>query len=866
MQTSLLNEELPNAAALASAAALRGSPGHYDELRGRLSQAGAQDPALSPLWQRFFESGGTEAWLDLAARREGVRRRIQEDGATYNVYAPGEDSARPWQLELLPFLISPEDWSRIEAGVVQRARLLEAVMADLYGPRQLLHEGVLPAALVLGHPQYVRAMQGIKPAGGRWLHVVGFDLARGPNGNWWVVDQRTQAPSGLGYLLENRLIVSQQFSEVFRGLRVQRLASSFQSLMEGLTAASPAGERARVALLTPGPLNETYFEHVFLARYLGLTLVEGSDLTVRDQRLYLKTMHGLERVHVLLRRVDDEWLDPLELRADSALGVPGLMQAVRAGEVVLANAPGAGVLESPGLSAFWPGVARQLLDEELSLPAMTSWWCGEAAVWATHRPRLEEYLVAPTFPSGPATHHMAPVAAGELDREARRALQAQIDADPAAYTLLSRTRPSEMPVWAAGRLDPRPAVVRVFALADGRGGWRVLPGGFTRVAHGRLGGTDAYLSMQRGSASADTWVLAQGKVDNTTLLPKPLAAADLAVWHRVVTSRAAENLFWLGRYTERAENTLRLASIALEALPSARGASLAFLAQLAARHGLVDAQVPAPSLTSPHAARLFERALVAGLANPHGTSLGYSLAALRGCAQGLRERLSSEHWALIQSAGDDLRHEMRRMAGGLGGSGALVVSDVMAMLGRVSLQLSAISGSQTDRMTRDDGWRLLSVGRMVERLDFLAQALHTGLDLQLPQGNDGFDMLLGLFDSTITYRAHFQARRELLPLIHLLVLDVDNPRSLAWVARTMRERLRKLARHDKPWADSICAELPAPDRWTLENLGLGEPVQQAPGGLLESLVECSAAARSLSDDISRHLFSHVGAGLQAVWQ
>lgn len=863
MQTSLLNEELSNAVALASAAALRGSPGHYDELRGRLSQAGAQEPALAPLWQRFFEAGGTEGWLDLAARREGVRRRILEDGATYNVYAPGEDSARPWQLELLPFLIPPEDWTRIEAGVVQRARLLEAVMADLYGPRNLLHEGVLPSALVLGHPQYVRAMQGVKPAGGRWLHVVGFDLARGPNGNWWVVDQRTQAPSGLGYLLENRLIVSQQFSEVFRGMRAQRLASSFQCLMEGLMAASPAGERARVALLTPGPLNETYFEHVFLARYLGLTLVEGSDLTVRDQRLYLKTMHGLERVHVLLRRVDDEWLDPLELRADSALGVPGLMQAVRAGEVVLANAPGAGVLESPGFSAFWPGVARHLLDEELSLPAMTSWWCGEEAVWAAHRPRLAEFLVAPTFPSGPATRHLAPVAAGELDREARLALQAQIDAEPAAYTLLSRSRPSEMPVWAAGRLDPRPAVVRVFALANGQGGWRVLPGGFTRVAHGRLGGTDAYLSMQRGSASADTWVLAQGEVDNTTLLPKPLAPADLAVWHRVVTSRAAENLFWLGRYTERAENTLRLASIALEALPSARGPALAFLAELAARHGLVDAEVPTPAHTSPQAARLFERALVAGLADPHGSSLGYNLSALRGCALGLRERLSPEHWALIQSAGDDLKHEMRRLGGGPGGP---AVSDVMATLARVSLQLSAISGAQTDRMTRDDGWRLLSVGRMIERLDFLAHALQTGLDLHLSESNDGFDMLLGLFDSTITYRAHFQARRELLPLIHLLVLDVDNPRSLAWVARTMRERLRKLARHDKPWADSICAELPAPDRWTLESLGLGGPMQQAPESLLATLGECSEAARTLSDEISRHLFSHVGAGLQSVWQ
>jgi uncharacterized circularly permuted ATP-grasp superfamily protein/uncharacterized alpha-E superfamily protein len=864
MQPSLLHDELSDAVALATASALRGSAGHYDELRGRLTEPAAGDAAFDPLWQRFFEAGGHDGWLDLAARRDSVRRRILEDGATYNVYAPGEHSSRPWQLELLPFLFSPEDWAGIEAGVVQRARLLEAVMADLYGPRALLERGVLPAALVLGHPQYLRPMLGVQPGGGRWLHVVGFDLARGPNGQWGVVGQRAQAPSGLGYLLENRLIIAQQFSSVFRGLKVQRLAASFQGLMEGLTAASPAGERARVALLTPGPLNETYFEHVFLARYLGLSLVEGSDLTVRDQRLYLKTMHGLERVHVLLRRVDDEWLDPLELRADSALGVPGLMQAVRAGQVVLANAPGAGVLESPGLSAFWPGVARHVLGEELQLPAMTSWWCGEAAVWAEHRRRLGDFLVAPTFPSGPATPALAPVDAGALDRRACQALEAEIDADPAAYTLLTRSRPSELPVWHEGRLEPRPAVVRVFALADGQGGWRVLPGGFTRVAHGRLNAADAYLSMQRGSASADTWVLAPGEVDNTTLLPRPLEPLDLSVGRRVVTSRAAENLFWLGRYTERAENTLRLARIAVETLPTARGPVMAFLAELCRYHGLVGAQVPAPAEGGAPGSRVFERALIDGLSDMRGSSVGFNLAALRGCAENLRERLSPEHWAMIQSAADDFRRDLRRLPGS--GRAGAALAEVMPALARASVQLSALSGAQIDRMTRDDGWRLLSVARMIERLDFLAHALQRGLALGLADSNEGFDMLLGLFDSTITYRAHFQARRELLPLVHLLVLDTDNPRGLAWVARTMRDRLRKLSRDDRAWADSIIAELPAPDRWTLESLGLPGPTKVAPETLLAALGECGEGARTLSDEIGRHLFSHVGAGLQAVWQ
>lgn len=870
MQTSV-REPLPAVAGLAAAAALRGTPGHHDELHGCLTDAAATPAPVSPLWERFFEAVGRPGWLDFATRYARVQRRVREDGATYNVYAEGGNDAHSWPLELLPFLIDVREWAHIERGVRQRARLLNAVLADIYGDQKLLQDGLLPPSLIYGHPQYLRPMRGVKPVGGTWLHVMAVDLARGPDGHWWVVGYRTQAPSGLGYLLENRLVVAQQFSDAFRELRVQRVAGTFQALMDGLLRASSAHERSRVALLTPGPRNETYFEHVFLARYLGLTLVEGSDLTVRDQRLYLKTMHGLERVHVLLRRVDDEWLDPLELRSDSALGVPGLLQAVRAGGVIVANVPGAGVLESPGLRAFWPGVARRLLGESLVLPATTSWWCGEESVWRAIRHRLSEFVVAPTYPGHAGTRGFEPVLAGALDRDARRALEARIDADPAAYTLLARVRPSEMPVWHQGRLEPRTAVVRVYAVADGSGDWRVLPGGLTRVGKSRSGdsGSDAYLSMQRGSASADTWVLTDGDVDAISLLPQPLSSADLVGWHRPITSRSGENLFWLGRYTERAENTVRLARLTLEALNiGAPPTMLGVLHRLCLRHGLIDRQVPSPQQGAPvvqlQATRLFERALLRSLADPHGaTSVAYNLRSLRQCAEALRERLSQEHWTLIDQVGESFAREMLGVLAATEASEP--ISDVLAVLGRVTTQLAAITGAQTDRMTRDDGWRLLSVGRMIERLDVLAHALVLGFEAGLPDLDDGFALLLGLFDSTITYRAQFQARREVPPLLHLLVLDTDNPRALAWVARTMRERLRKLGRHDPAWVEQVSAALPMPERWSLEAMS----TRDAQGGypaLVAALGECSRAALALSHELSRHLFSHVGPAERTVWQ
>ena len=861
MQSSLLaDDDLPDGASLAAAAAQRASPGHFDEWRAlpasQAAAASGKEPA--PHWQQFFNTLGPKAWAELGARAARVQQRVREDGATYNVYAEGSPGARPWPLELLPFVLQPAEWAAIEQGVQQRARLMAAALADIYGPQTLLRDALLPASLVFAHPHYLRPAHGLWPAGGAGLGVAAFDLARKPEGGFCVLAQRLQAPSGLGYLLENRLIIGPQFHEQFAALRVQRLASAFRSMLDALMQASPAGARSRVVLLTPGPFNETYFEQVFLARYLGVTLVEGNDLTVRGKRLYLKTLHGLEQVHVLLRRVDDEFLDPLELRPDSQLGVPGLLQALRAGAVVMANAPGAGVLESPGLTAFWPGVAERLLGQRLLLPASTSWWCGESSVWAAQRDRLSDFVVAPTFPDS----GINPAVAAHLSETERAALAARIDAQPAAYTLQQRVRPGETPVWRDGQLQPRAAVLRVYALADGNAGWRVLPGALTRVAGQPAGlpgaSHDPWLSMQHGSASVDTWVITRGQVDDSSLLPQPLTADDLLDSRRSVTSRAAENLFWVGRYTERAENAARLTRLVLESLHGSGEPVLRLLGDLAVFHGLVGPGVPGP-IKSP---RVFERALLHGLrrdSEPSGVSL--SLRSLRQCAQSLRERLSPAHWSLINELALPLEQYQARLQADDDGA----ATDVLALLAQLKTQLSAITGAQTDRMIRDDGWRLLSVGRQLERLHMLSHALALGFEHRVHETDDGFQLLLGLFDSVITYRARFQARREALPLLHLLVMDTDNPRSLAWVARTLRDRLRKLARHDEAWADGVTARLPLPEGWPLARLAQadGQGRHQA---LIEALRHCSAACGSLSDEIGRRLFAHVDSPDRTVWQ
>lgn len=763
------------------ARALPAEAGVWDELR-------ATDGHLRPAWQRFAESlpapAAARSLEDELDRRVGqVAQRIKLDGVTHNVFsddAKAGSAARPWSLELLPLLIEPAEWAAIEAGVVQRAELLQRMLADLYGPQRLLHEGLLPPALLLRHPGWLRPMIGVQPPLGMHLYIAAFDIARGPDGRWWQVAQRTQGPSGLGYVMHNRMVVAGQFPEAFRELRVQRIASSYRRLLDTLEAgarevAGALGDAApRVVLLTPGPYSETYFEHAYLARYLGVPLVEGGDLTVRGERLYLKTVEGLEPVHGLLRRLDDDWCDPLELRPDSALGVPGLLQAARAGTVVMANALGSAFLESPAIQGFMPGIAERLLGEPLLLPSLPTWWCGEAAAWSDVRHQLHDKIVRSTYPTGGRTSQV------------RHPQSAAIDDDPDAWTVQGRLRFSRAPIWGDAALSPRPAMVRVYAIADGGGRWHVLPGGMTRVARRE----DGSVSMQRGGTSLDTWVLTDGTVDTFSMLPQRLQVDDIAQRHRPVSSRTGENLFWLGRYTERTEQLVRLARATLMLIDADNDAPAEVMQALSAlnvRVGLAPVGVP----TLVQSATLFERALLAGLGDAQGqdgtASVAYNLAALDRASMALRERLSAEHWGLIRSMRETFTQALDAAPGELP-----TLQQVLPALDRLALQLAAVTGAQSDRMTRDHGWRLMTVGRLLERLIAVTTRLRVFLDNQALGSAAGIDLLLELFDSIITFRARYQRHEDMLALTDMLVLDSAIPRSFAGVLRRLRTEIGKL--------------------------------------------------------------------------
>ncbi|NBD21842.1 hypothetical protein GTZ97_14355 [Aquabacterium fontiphilum] len=831
--------------------------GHHDELR-------EEDGSLRAPWRQFAAHLGAPL-DDLERRRELLSRQIREDGVTYNVYGDAGPS-RPWSLDVLPRIVDAQEWRALERGVAQRARLLNEILLDCYGEQALLQRAMLPAALVLGHPGYTRALHGVRPPGDVYLHVMAFDLVRGPDGAWWVVSQRTQAPSGLGYVMQNRLIVSRLFPEAYRQMSVQHLAGSYRRMVDNvsrLAAACSGQEAPRLALLTPGPFNETYFEHAYLARYLGLPLVEGGDLVVRDERVFLKTVQGLEPIHGLLRRLDDDFCDPLELRADSTLGVPGLMQAVRAGNVVLANALGTGFVESPAIHGFLPALSEHLLGEPLALPSLPTWWCGEAAVWGAVQDELVEHVIRPSFPLQATVGfgHDAlragadAVVARTLTEPQLAAWRDRISRRPADYTLQRFQPYAQTPVWDGGVVRMRSASLRVYALADGEGGWHVLPGGMTRIATRDSGP----VSMQLGGSSLDTWVLTEGPVDTFSMLSRGLRLDDLVQRQRPVASRTAENLFWMGRYTERAELQLRLVQALVDLRASdddPHPASLLALSALFHSNGLVPSGVP-DLVKSP---RVFERAVLDALqdeqAGGGAYSIGFNLAAIERAAQALRERLSPAHGRLLRQMREDFQQQLAAMAPGEPTSGTPLPSDPSAIqdaLDHLATLLSAATGAQSDRMTRDAGWRLLTVGRLTERL-----VAHTGMlkafweagALNQPQG---FDLLLDLFDSAITFRARFQRRLETPALLALLVLDEANPRALACVLRRLRTEIGKLPARGMETAD-LLALLPH------QGVGLGLPELCDPArgddavmGMLNRLLD---AGWRLSDEVGRLYFAH----------
>jgi uncharacterized circularly permuted ATP-grasp superfamily protein/uncharacterized alpha-E superfamily protein len=735
--------------------------------------------AFRPAWQKVVDAVNTLGADELDKRQTDARRLLRENGVTYTVYGDPHGRNRVWELDPVPLVIDAQDWASIESGLRQRAELLNLMLADLYGPRRLIREGVLPAMLIHAHPGFLRACDAVKISGQQQLLMYAADLARGQDGRMWVYADRTQVPTGAGYALENRMVTARVMPGELRDNKAQRLSTFFRQFSVALQKfAQHRREDPCIVVLTPGPGNETYFEHAYFASYMGYPLVQGGDLLVRDNRVWLKSLDGLKQVDVILRRVDDAWCDPLELREDSILGVSGLLNAARSGNVVLVNPLGSGVLEARALLPFLDACAQFFLKQDLSLSSVATWWCGQPSELSHVLANLDKLVIKTAYSGG--ISWFGP----RLSSEERQQLAARIRARPADYVGQEYARFSTAPALVApGRIEPRHMMFRGFLCADGKG-YNVMPGGLTRVARDTGG---LFISNQEGGVSKDTWVLTDDA--SRQVRPHRLVEVPAASQHDGrLPSRAAENLFWVGRYAERTEGVARLLRIALDKLADceyfADECDVAVLQRVLRSLTALSASFPGfiGEGAEKRIAAPYEELSTLARDRERRGSLAETLGFLVNAAYGVRDLWFGDTWRTVGSIVDAAERLQRPVSR---------LSDLHVALDRVVASLTAFAGITAESMRHDHAWVLLDLGRRVERTVQQASLLEECLVRPLPEDAEPFlvEALLSSSESLMAQRRRFRHSSKLHSALDLLVLDEQHPRSLAYQFERMLKRV-----------------------------------------------------------------------------
>ncbi|MEI8291074.1 MAG: circularly permuted type 2 ATP-grasp protein [Verrucomicrobiota bacterium] len=818
---SLLSGYQPGAGAFDEFLATKGEVyPHYEKLLGQLEE---------------FGNG------EMQRRADASQRFVHEHGITYNVYGDPRGMERPWQLDPIPFVIAPDEWHNLETGLIQRAKLLNRILADCYSGQDLIRSRWLSPALIFGQPDFLRPCHGIRVPGDNYLHFYAADLSRSPDGRWWVVSDRTQIPTGAGYALANRLVTSRILPESFRDNHVHRLAGFFLTAQNSLAQLAPRqADKARVVMLTPGPHNETYFEQAYLARYLGYMLVEGQDLTVRDNHVFLKTLSGLERVDVILRRVDDDFCDPLELRNDSILGVPGLVEAVRAGNVIVTNALGSGLVQSPAFMSFLPGLCEHLLGETLKLPSVATWWCGQQSAREHVLKNLDSLVVKPAF----RTHL-------KIANAERNELKQRIEFDPDLFVAQEQVELSTAPSWKKDSLVAQPISLRVFLVADGKGGYCVMPGGLVRIAPDNSG---SFISMQRGGSSKDTWIPSATPVAELTLLHASGQSVELRRTGNNLPSRLADNFFWLGRYSERADATSRfLRSALLRFNPERASGARSLLSPLLLT---LETQGQLPGISNKPEllanAEAFEAELLAAIFAPDRPgSLRQTAEQLHRLAMLVRDRTSNDMWRVLSQIDDRLATPTTSLV--------MLSGDAVGILNQTLLGLAAFHGLARENMTRAQAWRFLDMGLRLERAVYLCTLLNATLHSADAENPSLLEAVLEVVDCSITFRSRYNLLPTIPAVFDLVLLDDKNPRSVLFQIKQLVKHFERLPKErgesggaGKMILMNTLQHLERSDARELTS----PPEKWADSGIAAAIKETLQALPQLSDAIAASYFAH----------
>lgn len=750
--------------------------GAFDEMRDG-------EGNVRPHWEDFLRHVNELGEPEIQRRWELAQRQIRDNGISFHPHADAGERARPWTLDAFPVLIAQKEWDTVGAGLEQRAQLLDLLLDDLCGRQLLIRDRIVPPELLFGHPGYHPAYHGLPRPHAHFLHLYAAELARSRDGKWWVTGDRTRAPFGLGYALENRIVTSRMLPVPFRACRVQRLASFFMTLRETLKSLAPRyRDNPHIVLWTKGPSSASYFEDAYLSRYLGYVLAEGGDLAVRENEVKLKTLAGLLPVEVLFRRLDDDDCDPVELRENSACGVSSLLEVIRSGHVAVANALGSRLVESPAFLPFMPSIARHLMGQELQLPTLATWWCGQEKALQYVLGHLNELMLRPAF----RMQDTAPIYPGRLPKAVRDDLIQRLRSRPREFVAQELPSRSTAPAWVEGTPQPWYLSTRAFLTREVNG-FTVMPGGLARVSKEprTLDGT-----MSAGERSQDVWILSDGPVSNVSLLAPPNQTISLRRSGAELPSRVADNLFWLGRYAERAEGAARLLRTVFVRLLGedtthpeipALIRALVEQGQLEPGFAVDEFQQRLPDI---------EQALPEAVFNVgEPRSLRSTINNMVRLASIVRDRISVDSWRIVHRIDEAGTRPRKR-------GGELDVTEVLGILDRVIMELVALSGLAAESMTRTQAWRFLELGRRIERAWQTSTLLRATLTLSLEDERRVLEAVLDASDSMMTYRSRYLANLQVTPVVDLLIIDESNPRSIAYQLVLASEHIDRMPRDE----------------------------------------------------------------------
>ncbi|MCC1492493.1 circularly permuted type 2 ATP-grasp protein [Cognatishimia sp. F0-27] len=713
------------------------------------------DGTIKPVWAPFFDHLSRLSQDDLATRFSRGDQYLRDAGVLFRQYDETLSTEREWPLSHIPVIIGEDEWRLISEGLIERANLLEFILQDFYGDNTLVTSGQLPAKLLSQNPAWLRPMVGVGKGGAHLLNTVSFEIGRGPDGQWWVISDLIEAPSSVGFAVENRIAMGRTFPNFFARANIHRLAGYFQEFQQMLMRLR-GRDPGEVALLSPGPMNQNYAEHAYLARYLGLLLVEGEDLIVQQGKVMVRTVAGLKPVGLLWNRLPSAMSDPLELDSSSMLGAAGLVEAIRTGALRTVNTVGAGVLETRALMAFFPRIARERLGRALALPNIATWWCGQDGQRDHVISNMARMMVGDAFSTVPLMADPSTMDFGDLS-DGPRATQLADTLRTAGHRYVGQEAVtlSRTPVWENGQLVARPICIRI-SMGRTKDGWAVMPGGYARIS----AGNDAKaLAMQRGGKVADVWVTSPKKVETPSLLSVSQSAVTGSLTHALLPSRAADNLFWLGRYVERAEQNMRLFRAYFARICD--GANHADALPVFIRDQLMTGVAPNAS----------------AFAVRFGEPLDLALQA----ASRIRDRFSPDGMMALRglvkhAKALDVQH--------------VPLEDTPVQISGLLRQVTGFAGLVHENMYRSDGWRFLSIGISLERAANMCDILAACVSAESSTG--ALDLALELGDSVVSHRTRFQIAATAESVVDLMALDPSNPRAVRYHITRSKKHIANL--------------------------------------------------------------------------